>query len=124
MKSFLAFLSTRYRAFVSIESWFLIVLGLVMFTVNTPMPNLGWVNLPIAVTVVQAAGLMFMISGFQMMLSMLVWPSIDLATLLDKADDGNQGAALIVAGLLLFNGLSMLSTVIWLVYSIGARIGA
>jgi hypothetical protein len=119
----LPFLRNRLRALISFEAWFLIVLGLVMFTVRTPMPPVNFINLAVAVTAFQTAGLMFMLCGFQVMISMLVWPDINLSKLLEKADAGNLGSSIAMAGLFLYNGLSLVASVLWLSYAVGAQVG-
>lgn len=126
MKTFLAFLAfawVRLQALVNFQAWFLILLGLALFTLRTPMPELGWVNLPIAVSVLQTAGLIFMLCGFQIMISLLMWPNVNLPDLLERAEGGNLAAGTAVLGLFVFNGLSLVASVMWLSYAVGAQVG-
>jgi hypothetical protein len=123
LSSFRKFLQPRVRALSSFNAWFLIVLGLFLFTLRTPMPAFELLNLPMAVTVFQVGGLMFMLGGFQIVLSVLIWPTINLVHLLELAEKGNVAAGISVAGLLIFNGLSLVASVTWLSYAVGAQVG-
>lgn len=118
------FLTSRFRAFSNFEAWFMIVVGLVLFTMRVPFDDKGWVHLPMAVTVFQTAGLMFMLCGLQIFISILMWPNVRLKELLEQAEHGHLSAGVAAAGLMLFNGLSLVAQVIWLIYGTGARIGA
>lgn len=122
-KGFIEFSAQRLRALVNFQAWFLIVLGLILFTLRTPLPDLGWINLPIAVSAFQTAGLMFMLCGLQIMISLLVWPNVDLPDLLERAEGGNVASGLAVLGLFVFNGLLLVSSVTWLTYAVGATVG-
>jgi hypothetical protein len=127
LKQFLAFLrycGNKLHAFSNFEGWFLFWLGLGLYTARLPLPADTFVNLPMLVTIVQVAGLMFMLSGLQVFISILMWPNVRLKALLEMAEQGNQAAGLAAAGLMLFNGLSLLAQVLWLIYGSGARIGA
>ena len=123
MTNFLAFCALRLRAFKNFEAWFMILVGLVLYTARVPMSADFLVNLPMAVTVVQVAGLMFMLCGLQIFISILMWPNVKLKELLEQAENGHVSAGIAAAGLMLFNGLSLVAQVIWLIYGSGARIG-
>lgn len=121
---FSEYFNRAMKAFKNFEAWFLIVLGLVAYTANVPLPKDLFLNLPLAVTVVQVGGLMFMLAGVQIFLSILMWPNVNLRDLLERAEEGNSAAGLAAAGLMAFNGLSLLAQVLWLIYGSGARLGA
>jgi hypothetical protein len=67
---------------------------------------------------------MFMLAGVQIFLSILMWPNVKLKELLEQAEHGNVGAGIAAGGLMLFNGLSLLAQVLWLIHGSGARLGA
>jgi hypothetical protein len=123
MANFLAFCALRFRAFKNFEAWFMILVGLVLYTSRIPLPNEGFLHLPLAVTVIQVAGLMFMLCGLQIFISILMWPNVKLKELLESAENGHTSAGLAAMGLMLFNGLSLLAQVLWLIHGSGARIG-
>lgn len=114
LKAFGLFCWGRTSSLFNFQAWFLILLGLALFTLRTPLPHPDWVNLPIAASAFQTAGLIFMLCGFQILISLLVWPTIDLDDLLEKAGQGNVAAGHAVFGLLVFNGLSLIASVYWL----------
>jgi hypothetical protein len=118
-----------WRAFGNPEAWILVLIGLLMFSVRTPLPDSSFINLPFAATVIQTAGLMFALFGFQIMASMLMWPTLSFPGMIKLATDPYQngastGAALIIFGLLVFNGLCMVAFTIWLSGSLSIGAGA
>lgn len=117
-------LKYRLRALYNSGAWMLILMGLVMFSLRVPLPVESLVNLPVAATVFQTAGLMFMLFGFQISASMIVWPQVDLGILIKEAVNGNRAAGHIVLGLMIFNGLSMIAFTIWLTGALGAGVTA
>lgn len=113
----------RLNALRDSGAWTLIVLGLILFLIRIPMPS-GWlINLPLAVTVIQTAGLIFAIAGLQILVSKLVWPGISVSTLVNtvQSEDSTSSTAsgLTLLGLLIYNGLTTIAIVIWLLYSLG-----
>lgn len=123
MKEFLAFMGARFRAFKNFEAWFMILVGLALYATRIPLPDGTFVHLPMVVTVVQVAGLMFMLCGLQIFISILMWPNVRLKELLEAAEHGHMSAGLAAMGLMLFNGVSLLAQVLWLIYGTGARLG-
>lgn len=115
---------TRFRAFYDINAWFLIALGILLFSLRVQFEPGGWVNLPVAFTVLQTGGLMFSLFGIQLMASMAFWPNINLNELLENATRGQMSSAVVVAGLLVFNGLSVIGFAMWLTSALGAGVGA
>ena len=81
----------------------------------------NWIiNLPLAITIMQTAGLIFTIAGIQILVSRLVWPKISVTTLIDAVQDKNSTAAgITMLGLFVYNGLTTIALVIWLLYSLG-----
>ena len=53
------------------------------------------------------------ITGLAVIVSRMMFPQIELTRLLKEAHGGNRGAGIVVAGLLLFVGLLILSLVMW-----------
>jgi hypothetical protein len=124
MANFLAFCALRFRAFKNFEAWFMILVGLALYTARIPMPSDTFLNLPLTVTVIQVAGLMFMLCGLQIFISILMWPNVKLKELLESAEQGNAAAGQAAMGLMIFNGLALVGQVLWLIYGSGARLGA
>lgn len=114
----------RFKALFNSGAWILIVLGLFLFSVQTPFAAGGWINLPVAATVFQTAGLVFMLFGLQIIASIIVWPQVDMGRLLTEAMTGNRAAANVLLGLMIFNGLSMIALVLWLSGALGAGVVA
>lgn len=116
-------LANRLRGFLSPDAWVLIALGLLLFSARVQFAPDGWVNLPMAFTVLQTGGLMFSVFGLQMMASMAIWPSIRVDDLLVKVGDGQSASAYVLLGLLVFNGLCVVGFTYWLTTALGAGIG-
>lgn len=101
-------------------AWTLIIVGLVLFLIRVPMPDTWFINLPLAITIMQTAGLIFTIAGIQILVSRLVWPNISVSKLIDSVQDKDSTAAgLTMFGLFVYNGLTTIALVIWLLYSLG-----
>lgn len=115
----------RAQPFTDMNSWILIILGLVIFALRVQFAPGGWINLPVIFTVIQSMGLMLFIAGIQMMISRAFWPILKLSQLIvEVIEEGNSGAGLIILGLLAFNGLSMIASVMWLTSALGAGLTA
>lgn len=117
------FLASRIRVFFTPSAWGLVLLGMLMFCINLPLPQTSFVNFPVAATVFQTAGLMFMVFGFEMFASMFMWPDISLQKLIDEVYLGSVAAALVILGLLIFNGMVAIAFVLWLAPALGAGVG-
>lgn len=115
---------TRLKALINSGAWLLIVIGLLLFSMNIPLSNTGWINWPVAATVFQTGGLVFMLCGFTIIASIVVWPQIKVGDLLVLIRDGNVAAALVVLGLLIFDGLIIIAFVLWLAGALGAGVTA
>lgn len=116
---------TRLAALFDLNAWAMILLGLVLFASRVQLTNLGWVNLPVAFTVLQTAGLMFCLFGLQIMASCIFWPSIKVSKLLEEVEmHRNTAAGLVILGLLTFNGLATIGFAIWLTSALGAGVGS
>lgn len=123
MKASLAFFGKRAFALLDSGAWLLIALGLLMFAARIPLTTMGFVNLPVAMTVLQTAGLMFTIAGIQVMISMLVWPSLKFGELCTQAiREKSVASALIILGLMVFNGLATVAFVLWLASAMGGQV--
>lgn len=120
----------RLRPLIDPMSWFLIVAGLLVFTMRIPLPADGPVNFPMAVTVFQTGGLIFAVYGMQMLASMVFWPDLKVKRLLEEVfyeregskPGGNNAAATVLLGLLLFNGLACIGFCYWLTTALGAGV--
>ncbi len=95
------------------NAWALLLFGALLFGINVPMPTGGAVNLPVLVTLLQMAGGVFVVCAFTIVASRIFWP-MSLTKLLDSVDKGSMPAAMVVLGLLLFNGLAVLGFCVWL----------
>lgn len=119
---------TRAKAFGDSGAWLLIVVGLLLFCARLPFTPGGLINLPVAVTVFQTAGLMFAIAGLQIMISRLVWPGISVGTLIrvisDRGEPSTMPEALLLFGLFVYNGLTTVAFVLWLSTALGAGLSA
>lgn len=107
-------LFTSSKAFGDINAWILLVVGCLLFAARTPFSSDGWINLPILATVVQLAGGVFILCAFGIFSSMIFWSNLRMADLMDEVKAENKAAAMVVLGLLLFNGLSLIGFAIWL----------
>lgn len=105
----------RLRAILNLDAWVMILIGLVLFGACTPLQaSAGGVNLPLLATVLQLSGFMFTMAGLQVMLSLLVWPQVSVAELLQHAvQQGDFAAGVILLGLFIYNGLCMIAFVLW-----------
>lgn len=111
----------RLRALKDPGAWTLITVGLVLFLLRVPMPSTWFVNLPLAVTIAQTAGLVFTIAGLQILVSKLVWPNISVSRLIQTVQGSGDpiSSGIVMFGLLVYNGLTTIAVVIWLLYSLG-----
>lgn len=129
LKNDLTFLKNRAKAFGDSGAWLCIIVGLLLFVSRIPFAPGGFINLPVAVTVFQTAGLMFTIAGLQIMVSRLVWPTISVSGLIaivvtPEGDQSPLSAALILAGLFIYNGVTTIAFVTWLASAMGAGIAS
>jgi hypothetical protein len=110
----------RLRALQDPAAWTLITVGLVLFLLRIPMPNTWIINLPLAITIMQTAGLIFTIAGLQILVSKLVWSSISVSKLISDIQENNSiASAITLMGLLVYNGVTTIAMVLWLLYSLG-----
>lgn len=111
----------RLKALKDAGAWTLITVGLILFLIRFPMPNTWFINLPLAITIIQTAGLVFTIAGLQILVSKMVWPNISVARLIQSVQSSGEPipSSLVMLGLLIYNGLTTIAVVIWLLYSLG-----
>lgn len=103
----------------------MIALGLLLFAARLPAKGDTFVNLPLILTVIQTAGLMFFIAGVNIILSRLVWPTLSFGELVvEVVHSRSAAAAQTLGGLLIYNGLSTLAFVWWLTSAFGAGLAA
>lgn len=111
----------RLKALKDPGAWTLITVGLILFLLRFPMPSTWFINLPLAITIMQTAGLVFTIAGLQILVSKMVWPNISVARLIQNVQGSGEPtpSSLVMLGLLIYNGLTTIAIVIWLLYSLG-----
>lgn len=74
---------------------------------------LWYIDEAMLLTVVQWLLVAPIITGLAVIVSRMMFPQIELTRLLREAHEGNKAAGIVVAGLLLFVGLLILSLVTW-----------
>ncbi len=74
---------------------------------------LWFIDEAMVLTVVQWLLVAPIITGLAVIVSRMMFPQIELTQLVKEAHAGNRGAGVVVAGLLLFLGLLILSLVMW-----------
>lgn len=102
------------KPFWNPTAWIMIVVGAILFVGRAQFTPEAWVNLPELATLIELVGGLFIITGFQVMVSMLFWPDTSVTYLLMLVRDGNTAAGVVLLGLKLFNGLSIIGFAIWL----------
>lgn len=115
MKGFVS----RISAFWDPSAWILIALGIGLFSIRLPLEKLGVFDLPAAFTVLQTGGLMFAVFGMQLMASRAFWPSLSFSDAMRGVAEGQTSSALVVFGLLVFNGLCTIGFSYWLTAALG-----
>lgn len=115
---------SRLKAFIDLNALILIFAGLFTFSLRIQFTPGGFVNLPVAFTIFQTAGLMMFLAGVQLIISRLLWPSISFTALLQKVDNNELASAVVLLGIFVFNGLGLIGTTIWLSLALGAGISA
>lgn len=106
------------RPFWNPAAWVMIVFGALLFMMRVQFTAMGWVNLPELATLIELVGGMFIITGFQIMSSMLFWPTANVDAMLGWVQRGNTAAAIVLCGLKIFNGLCVIGFAIWLSLSL------
>lgn len=74
---------------------------------------LWFIDKAMTITVVQWLLVAPIITGLAVIVSRMMFPQIELTRLLREAHEGNKASGIVVAGLLLFVGLLILSLVTW-----------
>lgn len=74
---------------------------------------LWFIDEAMTLTVVQWLLVAPIITGLAVIVSRMMFPQIDLTRLLNEAHGGNRASGIVVAGLLMFVGLLILSLVTW-----------
>ena len=113
-----------FKSMADWRGWGFVAFGVMLFCARVPMPSTDYINLPYALTILQMAGLMFAIYGLQMVASMVFWPQVRVKELMTEVRKGNTSAGLVLAGLLFFNGVSVIAFVMWVSSSLGAGLSA
>jgi hypothetical protein len=110
------------RPFWNPSAWVLIFVGAILFAGRVSMPPEASANLPELATFIELVGGLLILTGFQIMASMLFWPETKTVELTASAMQGNLAAAVLLAGLKVFNGLSLIAFAIWMALALnGSR---
>lgn len=109
-------------AFFSPLAWVLIVVGSMLLSSRIPAGE-GFMNLPELVTVLQLAGGIFVLCGFGMIASQVFWPQVRTAELMVQVRQGNVAAAVVLVGLKVFCGLSLVAFSLWLALTVTGLTG-
>ena len=94
----------RLKGFTDRSAWLLVLVGGAI---------LGVTDYRLLLTLVAWVAFTAVLAGITIMLSRVVFPTIDLGEWIDKARGGEMPAALIVAALLVFAGLLFNGVVSW-----------
>jgi hypothetical protein len=109
-------------AFFSPLAWVLIIVGSMLLSSRLPTSS-GWINLPELVTVLQLAGGIFVLCGFGMISSQVFWPQVSTGELMMQVRSGNTAAAVVLAGLKVFNGMALIAFAVWLALTVTGLAG-
>lgn len=112
------------RIFCDKSALLLITVGALLYTVSVPLPADTWVNLPLLETALQLCGGMFLLFGCNIIASRIFWPGISVRSLMQLVEQGNTAAGMVLLGLKVFNGLSLIGFALFMALSFGARLGA
>lgn len=107
-------LTKLLKPFWNPAAWILILVGAALFMLRVQVTSSGLVNLPELATLIEMVGGLFIITGFQVMVSMLFWPDTLVKTLMSGVAERNVAAGVVLAGLKVFNGLSIIGFAVWL----------
>lgn len=102
------------RPFWNPSAWVLIIVGALLFSARVRFSPDGWVNLPELATLLELTGGLLILMGFLVFSSMLFWPATNVSKLLAITDSNPIAAAIVLAGLKVFNGLAIIGFAIWL----------
>lgn len=110
------------RPFYNPAAWIMILIGAVLFMLRVPLASSAFLNLPELATLIELVGGLFIITGFQVMVSMLFWPNTPADKLLGLVYHDNVAAAVVLMGLKIFNGLCVIGFAIWLALSLNGGV--
>ena len=122
LKSF--FSSALFRAIFDKSALTLIFIGGLLFAGHVPLDDGAYVNLPFLETAIQTCGGMLILSGFALISGRLFWPDTLTKDLMLQVNAGNIAAAIVLAGLKIFNGLSIIGFAIWFALAFSAGVSA
>lgn len=106
------------------NAWLLIVLGSLLFGARVPLPVETFVNLPFLETAIQICGGMLILSGVALISGQLFWREASTKELFAMVGEGNVAAAVVLAGLKVFNGLALIGFAFWFAMSFGSGVTA
>jgi hypothetical protein len=92
------------RFFTQTSVWVLILPALLV---------LAFTDLPLVLTLVQWSAFALVLAGLSIVVSMVIFPQVDLTYLVRRASDGDMAAAIVAGALLVFFGLLFYSMVFW-----------
>jgi len=94
----------QIKALADKNGWLLIIIGLAA---------VGFSDIKMTMTLLQWAVFSLVIAGLVIVISRITFPQIKLSELMERVKSGDQPAALVVLGLLLFCGLLFVGTAMW-----------
>ena len=103
-------------------AWAMLIIGCALFVLRVPLANSAFLNLPELATLIELVGGLFIITGFQVMVSMLFWPNTAVDSLMSQVTMDNVAAAVVLLGLKIFNGLCVIGFAIWLALSLNGGV--
>jgi len=106
------------------NAWLLILFGSLLFGARIPLPADSFINLPFLETAIQICGGMLILSGVALISGRLFWREASTTSLYAMVEQGNVAAAVVLAGLKVFNGLAIIGFAIWLALSFGSGVSA
>lgn len=113
MRSFIV----TVRPLFDVYAWMMVIIGGVMFCAEVPMEHNRFVNLPVLVTLLQITGGIFIICGFSLIVTRLFWSKARYDDLHNSVLRGNVAAAVMLAGIKMFAGLTILACAVWLAFA-------
>ena len=94
----------QIKALADKNGWLLIIIGLAA---------VGFSDIKMTMTLLQWAVFSLVIAGLVIVISRITFPQIKQSELMERVKSGDQPAALVVLGLLLFCGLLFVGTAMW-----------
>lgn len=111
----------RLKSLLDPSAALLLLIGCLLFGARIALPTDTFINLPQLETTVQLCGALLILAAFAIVISRLFWPGTPAAELMDEVRGGNVAAGIVLAGLKIFNGLSIIGFALLLASLYGAH---